>query len=455
MRAAAVFVLVWVCAGCGRIGFEPRDASADDTTVIDSFPADAPIIQRVTLAALGGTTVPAGALVRIDSTIEPPEARIVGRAVTLEVTGALLESAEGVSTTLDLVVEADGSLPEIGLRFPLDATPPTMATISGASPDPEIAGDTTYSVSAPTLETDGGLRVAGGFGLSELPNDGPEDLAGRAWVMAFPPFDGWQPGPYVGLSGDVPTVARYDGTGFQTFAVSDGVNGPDRNVSRLEFGPGDGSYGEFLFVCSASTGDGDGVFSVSAAGEFAIWYDFNNCNGITFDETGVAGDPGFLPVMYLNRNSDNMVRVDPAATPTTLTTGLPWGGSGHRLYAADHDAFPRGLWVLFLGMDPDYSDGFLWNATVADPWPATLDVLLPVLDSPRAVVFTDTPAWGDLVLILLRTAGELRAYRPDWTSFAVLDGLGDGSDAVMGPDDHVYVLERTTGRVLVVGPRDF
>ncbi|NIS29289.1 MAG: hypothetical protein GWO04_04660 [Actinobacteria bacterium] len=375
---------------------------------------------------------------------------------TLQVTGALFVSAERSTETLEVAVTADGTIPRFMLRFDLDATPPAMATISAATGDLEVIGDTTYSVTAPALESIddlAGVRAPAGFGVRVMPNEGPEDLTDRATALAFPPFDGWPTGPYVGLSGDTPTVARFDGTGFETFAVSDGINGPDRNVSRLQFGPPDGSYGPFLFVCSASFGDGDGVFSVSSAGDFAIWYDFNNCNGITFDRTGVAGDPGFLPAMYLNRNSDNMVRVDRMATPTTLTTGLSWGGSGHRLYAAEHPAFPTGLWLLFLGTDPSYDDGYLWNATVADPWPTAPEVLLPVLNGPRAVVLSDAVPWGDLVLILLGGTGELRAYRPDWTSFVVMDGITGGSDAVMGPDERVYIVERSLGRVLVLRPR--
>jgi len=457
-RAALSLVLLVLGGGCGRIGFDAQDASRDtptgDTVIADSFPADAPTAERVVLTALDGTTVPAGALTRIQASLEPAAGQVPGVRFVLEADGAFLDAGGGPAQAVSVTVAADGTIPIVGLRFALASAAPATATITGMPPLMEVTGDTTYTVEAAVLEDEGGLRVARGFGVDTLPNAGSEDLTDRATVMAFPPFGSWPDGPYIGLSGDTPTVARYDGTGFETFAVSDGVNGPDRNVSRLVFGPGDGSYGEFLFVCSASSGGGDGVFSVSAAGDFAPWYVFNNCNGITFDEALVAGDPGFSPVMYLNRNSDNMVRVDSMASPTTLTTTLPWGGSGHRLYAANHDLFPKGLWLLFLGTDPDYDDGFLWNATRADPFPAAPDVLLPVLDTPRALIFTNELAWGNSVLILLQATGELRAYRPDWSSFPVVTGLTGASDAVMGPDGlSVYVVERTTGRVLVVTPR--
>ncbi|MBW2461698.1 MAG: hypothetical protein JRH11_08625 [Deltaproteobacteria bacterium] len=275
-------------------------------------------------------------------------------------------------------------------------------------------------------------------------------LLGPSRQIAFPmPGSSFPVGPYVGVSGDPdmgiePIVVRFEGGAATTFATSDGSSGPDQSFSQMQFSDSATPWGDFLYVCSASSGGGDGLFTVDSTGTFAIFDSFNNCNGLVFDYDQTLGDPGFVSPAYVNVNSTEYSRYASDATNVSLTTGLPFEGSGFKAHVARGGAFVGAMYIVSPG-DAAPSDGSIVRVDTVEPWAQT--PWASGLADPGTAAFGDGGPLGDFFFVPLRTSGEVYAYELDGTFTVVVSDLLEPR-AVVRDGDALWILEAGRGQVL-------
>lgn len=274
-------------------------------------------------------------------------------------------------------------------------------------------------------------------------------LIDRDLRIAIPPATSAFPaGVYVaaGGLGAPPIVVRARHGVFETFAISDGIAGPDEGVAQIAFAPA--PYGDRLFLCAASVDGGDGMFTLDSAGAFASWSAFNNCNGLAFDDARVLDDPGFSP-LYVNVNAESIDRFSPASDRSTLVDDLAFGSTGWKLYLHAGSAFERGLYLVFpVDAADDPARGAIWFAPPGMPLAAA-----PFLElaGPYAIAFGNGP-FGDTLYVSSSLAGTIEGIRPDGSRFTVLEDLAGEVDLAFAGDT-LYAAEQGTGRLLAITAR--
>lgn len=442
---AGLLAGVWLLASCGRIGFDPApppDATPSGQTTL-------------VLEAASGAGVPAGSSVEIALAVEPPVAP--GTEFLVRASAGTLAGRSGAGAELRLAVEDDGTLQPIRLFVDIDAVP--GATISLSSDAPRTTGTLDYQIQEPRLRATGAegdaYDLVEGFHVSHVSLDGggADTLAGGKGRILFPPGDSaFAPGPYLAMEGLPPAIYRHDPARAALELFSESPGDPDEGVAQIAFADPAGPHGDRLFVCSASAGDGDGVFTVDPAGVWTQWRDFNNCNGIAIDDELVLGDPGFAAPVYLDVNSESLERVHPNGMDAELlASDLPWGYSGIKLYINHQPPFPTGLYLVYPGYEPPDADGLVWylpDATVADPAPK---VLLDPLPGPESAVFGSGTRFGGLLYLVMGVAGEIHAVRPDSTSFVFMAGLQSPVDITLEPGgEAMWILEPAAAHILRV-----
>ena len=431
---------------CGRLGFDPIEGSAVDGSVV--------------LSSASGTTLEAGSATDVTATIEPPGAATPGAVIDVTTSAGRLLGPDGSGETVSLAIASDGSLPTIRLETFLDMS--DGATLALTTSAASTSGDTEFTIAAPTttaVDVDGvDYDVASGFDIAS-PGLSPPDraiLQGNSGRLAFPSSaSAFADGLYIGIRGTPPQIYRLDGASLSLFSTSPGD--PDENVAQMLFADPASAIGDVLLVCSASPGGGDGMFTVDSGGTWASWRDFNNCNGLALDPGLSAGDPGFADPVYLNINSMQVARVTPDGLAlTSLVDTLLFGASGIKLYVHDgSESFAGGLYMVYPGTNPPDADGFIWHVpdTTAS-WPAMPDVVIEPVGGPNAAAFgaSGGPRYGDLLFSAVAINGEIRALRPDGTSFTLVGGLLGQTDMVLRGDE-LWIYEPDRGQILTVTPR--
>lgn len=417
----------------------------------DGFCAVDPQLGNVVLTASEGTVLAAGDSVEIALSIAPASLAVPDTVIRLTTDGGELLGPGVVGRDVELTVAADGSLPPVELRAPIDESPGRAYRLTAT---PLVTGgDDTFSIADPALadvmlEGDQ-FRLARGFtaevAVSDARLQNPNRITSAPAASAFPA------GVYIAITQLFPIVVRFDGTALETFAASDGVTGPDFGVTQIQFSAPTGPYGDRLYICSASIDAGDGVFTVDTQGDFAVFADFNNCNGMLIDDDVVLDNPGFVP-MYLFVNATVIDRANPAMLLARLASGLPSGEGGARLFLNTAPPFDPGLYLLYFGSGDTPSDGFVLRAPDPDPFPQMLDPVLSDLADPVAARFATGTEFGALLYVLLQEPDEIRAFRPNGTSFVFLDGLRGGSDLHFEAPDTLWVTEIESGRLLRIKP---
>lgn len=441
-----LFVCVSVYTlGCGRLDYDPLNTPPDP-------PPDEAV---VVLEALDGTVIPAGSSVTIAVSLTPDEAAVAGTSVRLTTDGGELVGPDGRGTEVDLVVDSDGQLADIRLHARLDARPDVVLSVTANAL--ETAGDQVYTVADPDMYDvvvdSRPVTATAGFTVEHVVTDGAERAAlmGRSGRLLIPPAQSsFGSDPYLVVSGTPPEVYRITDDSLERFSISPG--NPDEGVAQAVFADPAGPHGDLMFVCSASSGGGDGVFTVDSLGNWSTWRSFNNCNGLAIDESQIAGDPGYPAPVYLDVNSETLERAEPGGGAVEqLTDSLVWGFSGIKLYINQSGPFPTGLYLVYPGYQAPDVDGFVHYVTSTDGgWQAPA-VFAEPLRGPNAAVFTSGTRFGDLLLLAMGMDGELRAFRPDGTSFLFLMGLTGNFDVVLDPrDQSLWLYEPDSALVLRV-----
>lgn len=369
-------------------------------------------------------------------------------AITTDV--GVLRGPSGDAATIDVTTDDQGEA-TFGLRVAVDTPLDTAVTLT--SDAPETTGDDVFTVVDPRLlpvNDDGDMYgVADGFALESLlasPTDRRELADRRSLIALPPPTSAFPQTLHIVSGGSPPDLHRLEGDAL-VWVSSPDVQ-PDEGVAQIAFSDPAGPHGDHLFVCSASTGDGDGVFLIDFAGGWSDWFVFNNCNGIAID-TGEALEPTPSPdPVYLNVSSDAVQRVDPDLVTEDLITGLPFGASGFRVFINDRDPFDVGLYLVFPGVDPPGTDGAILRAHSGGGGWAT-EAVLSGVRGPRTAIFSAGSDFGDLMYVTLELDGELRGYRPDLSSFALMDRLQGFVDVHLDADEHaLWIVESGRGKIL-------
>ena len=433
----------WVLVGvavvgihCGRVDFDLQGE------VI-------PEIERITLRA-EKRIVSVGSQVEIGVTIEPPQAAVPGRSMTFAIDRFLLGSGSQEDQQVTVEVLSDATVPDLRLRVPLDGVEGQTANIS-ATEDWKLGGDTKFVASVPrsqNVSIDGvsyavveGLELDAPLGLSDAER---QPLVGQLAEIFFPrPDSAFAPGIYLGLQ-TTPEVFRWrEGEGLRSFALSDGVNGPDEHITIGAFADPRGPYGDFLYICSASKGGGDGIFTLDSSGAFRRWIGFNNCNGLVFDENLLLDAPGFVP-MYVNRNSTDTLRIDPHRNTKVIGTGLGVASCGHFLSMAGKGAFAGKLWLSGCG-ESDGAVLFGEDVEAIDEATVFIDDIPEIIQ----VSFGAETMYGDLMYVISASLGSVLAVRPDGAHFPILSGLDSPRAIRFTPDGkEIWIVDPGRGQVL-------
>lgn len=414
--------------------------------------------RAVRIVSPAGLDLPYGGSRPLEVTLEG--GWVDGDTLTLSAPPTTLDLGGVQSPEVELQAPLDpGTI--VSIKLPFDAAPgSTIDLVSSAA----LVGDTSFTVVEPVpgdVMIDGAsYQVTDGFLLeAPLALDAASRVAmtDRLAQLVFPPpGSAFADEPYLALAGDTDMgmpveVVRVVGGGLSTFASSDGMSGPDANFSQVAFSEPGSPWGDFLYICSASFGGGDGVFRLDSTGTFASFWSFNNCNGLAFDYGQVFGDPGFPSPMLVNENSEDFVRVDPSSGQEVLV-GAPFSfnGSGFQIHIPQ-DAPWAGRAYFITPRDGD-DEGRVWRIDAIDPW-GTPELWLDGLPRPAgsAVAFTAGGRLGERLYVAMRQTGTVRAYRADGTFTDVLSGLVSPS-GVTHRDDSLWIVDRGTGQVLRLSP---
>ena len=398
------------------------------------------------------TSVPAGDLVRLQVTFDPPESQVPGEQVRLRTDAGMLEIGGMRAADVPVEADVDGAIPEVFLDVPLGLVEGASISLTASVP---ATGDTAFAVLAPTLRTqmvDGDAYDVAGQLVIENPllNDPSATLTDRAGVdgMIVPlPGSGFGGDVYVATN-DPPEIHRVVDGQLTLFTTSPGD--PDENVSPIAFSMPTGPYGDFLYACSASVGGGDGLYRVTPDGTWETWVDDNNCNGLAFDRSNAFGDPGWTDVLYTNWNAQEMRRVSPATVQDVLVNDLPFRGSGYKLFAPDSPAFVGSLFMVSPADDMAASDGVVQVTSQLDPWVSPTSV--GGFGDPATLAFPTGAPFGDIALLLLRDGGDLFGLRPDYTSFTIVSGLDQPVSMALASDGSLWIAQRSGTMRRIVGP---
>jgi hypothetical protein len=409
------------------------DATGEVSTTATATTGSADVSGLV-LSAPGGTELPAGATIEITATITPPQAATAGLTYAITTDVGLLRGPSGDAARIDVT------------------TPPATAVTLG-SDAPETSGDDVFTVVDPRLravQDDGDTYgVAEGFALESLlasPTDRSELVDRRSLIALPPPTSAFPRTLHIASAGTPPELYRLEDDAL--VYVSAPEVQPDEGVSQIAFSDPAGPHGDHLFVCSASAGSGDGVFVVDFAGGWSDWFVFNNCNGLAIDTGEIIEPTPFADPVYLDVSSSILQRVDPSMDTENLITDLPVGASGFKLFINDRGPFEVGLYLVFPGVDPPGTDGAILRAAVAAAGWST-EAVLSGLRGPRTATFTAGSDFGGLMYVYLELDGELRGYRPDLSSFTLVDGLRGFADLVLDPDANaLWIVESGRGKIL-------
>jgi hypothetical protein len=426
---------------------EPSSTASTDTGAAE--------VDGLVLSSSRGTDLPAGATTEIVGTVVPAEAAGLGLEFTVSTSVGFVRGPSGDAPSLMLSTEADGSV-TFGLRVPVDTPPGTVVTIE--SDAPQTSGDTELTVVAPVLtqrNLDGvAYEVADGFELTAalMAGGAADPLVGRRSLIAIPPEgSAFPPVVHIVSEGTPPYLHRVEDESLVFVSTSPG--NPDEGVAQIGFSDPEGEHGDRLFVCSASPGAGDGVFTIDPAGQWADWLIFNNCNGIALDETDALMGSGGASTLYLNVSSDVLQRIvveGMTFDSTDLFDDLGFGPSGYRLYLNDREPFDPGLYLLFPRGDvaEEGSGSISVTAPGAAAW-AQPSPLVVGLGNPDDLVFAAGSDFGSSMYVTLRDSGEIRGYRANFTSFALASGLDGSLDVEIEADGRtMWVLEGGRGRLL-------
>jgi hypothetical protein len=337
---------------------------------------------------------------------------------------------------LCLVTTCDGGMPDSGpvdTSVPDASRPPPGTTMRML----DVEG-VSYSVDA-AYDLDAPLALVPEW--RTMLTDNLQTIAFPRVGSAFPP------GAYVttgqGAGGTVmPSLLRFsDGVGI---TVAGDAAGPDQHVNQMVFSEPTSGFGDFLYLCSSSEGGGDGIFTVAPSGGYAAWSAFNNCNGMTFDFDGIYGG-SFASPMYVDIASATIERRDSSGGTEVLWSGLPRTFAGYLLLVGTA-AFDSRFFLVAEG-DPATTEGYILSVAGPDPWTdeQSWDTDLA---NPHDAAFGTSDGLGDFLFVSLRT-GQVRAYRPDGSSFDVVDGLsaptGLGVEPATGA---LFILDAGRGQIL-------
>ena len=438
-------------------------SGASVTSVAESTGAEASTTGGSTDATPGttisfsaaSTDLPAGATIEVTATVTPPGIVSPGQIYSIATDVGVIRWDGSDAWTLDLAFDENGEV-TFGLRVPVDTALDSQVTLDAGSL--AVEGDSVFTVVNPTLDAVdvGGdqYEVARGFELVSILQDaaGQMELLGRASQLALPqPGSGFPPVPHIVSPGTPPDFYRLEGDALEFISAAPGL--PDEGITQIGFADPEGPHGDLLFVCSASGGGGDGVFTIDPAGEWSNWVVFNNCNGMTLDVDEALDTTSFDDPVYLNISSEAVERYDPAMATEPLLAGLPIGSSGYRLFVNDQPPFETGLYMLFVGVSGPATDGALLRTGPAQAggWmdPTTE---LAGLGGPRDLLVATGTDFGSLMYIFLQTDGELRAFRADGSSFVVARGFeGEVSFELDALSNMLWLIEGGRGKIFTLG----
>ncbi len=254
LRRASLLVCIFATASCGRVGYEL-----------------APPIAQVEVRALDGTSMLQGETLRIEVTIEPPEAAIFGRVLTISAEPGRLNGQHELEVTAP-----DGEPVVIELSAGMDVRDGRMLILD--SDAPAMGGDLRYLVEAgPTalVDVDGvQYEVADGLSL-DAPLPGDVGLMGRSATLLMAHSDsGFGPGPLV-VAGD--PFELLDGSSGSLVPVPlSGTLPGDGRLAQAQLVSGDG-YDEQIYACVA--GAGGGLYSILPGGAISL-VRAGACNGV-------------------------------------------------------------------------------------------------------------------------------------------------------------------------------
>lgn len=314
------------------------------------------------------------------------------------------------------------------------------------------AGPTVVVIDGDSYDVAPGYVLDSPFVLTVMERDA---IVGRVAAMALPNAASTFPdGLYIGVDGDsrngpAPFVARLDDAGFQLLTSTNGNTGPDENMSAFAFSPPGGPYGDFLYVCSASPGGGDGIYRVNSAGTFERFRVFNNCNGMAFDPASVLGDFGIDGPLYANVGGLNFDRYSPDSSVATLFAGLDIVGPyGYAVHIPQGGAFAGSLFLSNARLATDLEDAILVRVDSVEPFLNELPWLSDLPDpGSNGVVFASGGALGDGFFLNAIGLGELRRYDAAGDFVTLVTGLSQPS-ALATDGDVLYIADNDRGRVL-------
>ena len=253
---------------------------------------------------------------------------------------------------------------------------------------------------------------------------------------------------YLGIRAPVEILGGTIGGGALV-STSNGGGGPDENLGTMIFAPSGSNFGDFLFICSASGGGGDGIFTLAPNGTLSVWAEFNNCNGMDFDASNSLGNPGFSPAMFINQNSRAIVRYDSDADDQGLGSPLPFFGAGYRLSVPPDSSFAGGgLFAITEGDLEIERDGNIQRIPSVDPMEEAI-LWQSNLGDPTGAVFARNPEGQMLLYVLMKTDAELVAFASDGSRSSIVEGLsGEGHLAVSDDRNEIWIVEASRGQVL-------
>lgn len=323
-------------------------------------------------------------------------------------------------------------------------------------PDGSATFDTSPIADGSIIDIEGSdYVVAPGFTIEAVlpPAQTEPQLANQGTALDFPVAgSGFAQAGYVGAdvtAGNPATIYRVDEAAVQLVEIATApVNA--KHITQLSFAPAGGDYGDFLYVCVTSTAiAGDGIYRLAPGSDtLASWRLYDSCNGMAFDYENQLGDPGTSPTLYASRKTSDVQRMPPLATDPVETLQTLQIPHGLLLYVPQEQAFRGRMTFVAWNLQPSSREFFIWHSTSIDPW-STPVTFLPDVPSPRDVVFSEGPPFGDVMLVAMLATGEIVAYQDDGSSYVLVQGL-DQPQALgwAEPYDELWVLERGRGRIL-------
>ena len=292
--------------------------------------------------------------------------------------------------------------------------------------------------------------VANGYELDapfSLSDSQRTSFSGRIESITKPdPTSEYSSGYYLGMHSPPEVWLARD---LNSSPVLFSTGGPDESVSHLIFTPSGSAYGDSLFICSNSSGPGDGLFHIDKAGNVSTFNDVNNCARPFVDRMHLLGDSSIAQPLYINFNQSAFHIYDELGQ-LILDESYP-GSAASRILFPQTQAF--GGSVLWIEEETDNPLGGTIHvgngaASLEDFFTNTVPIFA---DLPRIKDSTLTSGmrFGNRIIVLYEDSGSVVSLSPGSEPETLLVGLGAGEAVFFDVDSQsLFIIDSFLGDIL-------